>query len=103
MHSQEFIQRMKERLLEEKERLTEELQGLSAHTELGDEADENANEVNLDEVSSDIAAAIKNDLEKIEIALKKADQGTYGMTDDGQQISEERLEVLPWADTVIES
>jgi RNA polymerase-binding transcription factor DksA len=102
MHSQEFIQRMKERLLEEKERLSADLAALSTHTEMGDDEDENASEYEIDEVNHDIAATIKADLEKIEAALKKAEDGTYGMTEDGKEISEARLEVIPWADTAIE-
>lgn len=102
MHSQEFVQKMKERLLEEKERLTTELSELSMHNEVGDDEDENASEFEMDEVSHDIAATIKSDLEKIETALKKVDQGTYGMTEEGKEISEARLEVMPWADSVIE-
>jgi DnaK suppressor protein len=102
MHSQEFVERMKERLSEEKENLTEELASLSEHTEVGDETDENASEFQIDEVNHDIAATIKADLEKIEKALKKIEAGTYGITDDGTEISAERLEVLPWADSIVE-
>jgi RNA polymerase-binding transcription factor DksA len=102
MHSQEFVQKMKERLLEEKERLDEELSSLKMHNEVGDDEDENASEFEMDEVNHDISATIKSDLEKIEAALKKVEQGTYGTTEDGKEISEARLEVLPWADTIIE-
>lgn len=101
MPSTEFAQKMKERLLEEKERLSEELASLSAHTELGDEEDENASEVVLDEVNQDIAATLKADLEKIDKALKKIEEGTYGITEDGKEIPEARLEVLPWADSEV--
>ncbi|MDB4939772.1 MAG: hypothetical protein JWO40_197 [Candidatus Doudnabacteria bacterium] len=103
MHSQEFVQKMKEKLLEEKERLSEELAGLTMHNEVGDDEDENASEYEMDEVSNDIAATIKSDLEKIEAALKKVEQGTYGITDDGQEISEARLEVIPWANGIVEA
>ena len=102
MHSKEFVEKMKERLLEEKERLSDELSELSAHTEMGDEDDENAQEVVADEVSQDIAATLKADLEKIEAALKRVEDGTYGTTVDGQDIPESRLEALPWADSLIE-
>ncbi len=101
MHAPEFVQKMKERLLEEKERLNEELASLTAHTEMGDEEDENASELALDEVNQDIAATLKADLEKIDQALAKVEQGTYGLTADGKDIAEARLEVLPWADTEV--
>ncbi len=102
MHSKEFVEKMKERLLEEKERLSDELNELSAHTEMGDEDDENAQEVVADEVSQDIAATLKADLEKIEAALKRIEDGSYGVAADGQDIPEARLEALPWADSLIE-
>ncbi len=101
MHSKEFIDRMKERLIEERENLTEELNSLSETTDVGEETDENATAFQIDEVNNDIAETIKADLLKIEKALKKTEDGTYGMTDDGQEISEERLEVLPWADSIV--
>ncbi|GAC1412905.1 MAG: hypothetical protein NVSMB66_3420 [Candidatus Doudnabacteria bacterium] len=103
MHSKEFVEKMKERLLEEKERLTEELASLSMHSEVGDDDDENASEFEMDEVSHDIAATIKADLGKIEVALKKVELGTYGQTESGEEISEQRLEVMPWADSVVEN
>ena len=99
--SPDFIAEMKNKLLAEQQRLQDELAGLSAHTEMGDDEDENADEVNVDEVSQDAIAAIKGDLQKIEKALEKIEQGTYGTDDDGQQISEERLRVLPWADKAL--
>ncbi|MEK7652071.1 MAG: hypothetical protein AAB351_02635 [Patescibacteria group bacterium] len=102
MPSKEFVEKMKERLLEEKERLSEELSELSSHTEMGDEDDENAQEVGNDEVSQDIAATLKADLGKIESALKRIEDGSYGMTAEGQEIPEARLEVLPWADSIVE-
>ncbi len=99
--STEFIAEMKAKLLAEKQRLEDDLSGLSEHTEMGDDEDENADEVNVDEVNQDAIAAIKADLEKIGKALEKIEQGTYGTDDDGQSISEERLRVLPWADKAL--
>ena len=103
MPSQEFVQKMKERLIEEKERLNEELAGLQEHTEMGDEEDENASEVEIDVVNHDIADTIKADLDKIDAALKRIEDGTYGVDAEGKEISESRLEVLPWADTNVEA
>ncbi len=101
MLSQDFINEMKERLLEEKTRLEEELKGYQPHTELGDDMDDSAQEVADDEVSQDAIAAIKEDLEKIDRALEKIDDGTYGTDDDGKDISEDRLRAIPWADKAI--
>lgn len=101
MLSQEFIDEMRAKLSEEKERLTADHDGLSDHTELGREFDENAQEVELDEVNTDLRKRMHADLEKIEKALAKIEAGTYGTDDEGKEISEERLRAIPWADQAI--
>lgn len=101
MLTQDFIDEMKIKLLAEKERLTKDDAGLSEHTELGREYDENAQEVELDDVNTDIKSHMKADLEKIEKALAKIEDGTYGTDDNGNEISEERLRAIPWADVAI--
>lgn len=101
MPSQEFIEEMKAKLLEEKEKLSTDVSGLPVHTDVGDEEDENATEEQIDEVNADIRKRMHGDLEKIEKALAKIDAGTYGTDDEGNEISEERLRVIPWADQAI--
>jgi RNA polymerase-binding transcription factor DksA len=103
MLSQEFIEEMKNKLLEEKERLSGELSESPVHTELGQDAapDSNAQEVELDDVNADLRFRIQGDLEKIDKALGKIEAGTYGTDDEGAEISEERLRVIPWADQAI--
>lgn len=101
MLSEQFVTQMKQRLEEEKQRLEKELLGLSEHTEVGTTPDENAEEVELDEVSKTLINRIKSDLEKINKALSKIQEGTYGLDDEGREISEERLKVLPWADKAL--
>ena len=97
MLSQEFIEEMRAKLLAEKERLNADLAGSPVHTELGT-YDENAQEVELDDVSANVRSRVQSDLDKIDKALAKIDAGTYGTDDDGNEISEERLRALPWAD-----
>lgn len=101
MLSQDFIEEMKAKLLAEKDRLTADLSGISDHTELGTDYDENAQEVELDEVNTDMRSRMQSDLEKIENALSKIEAGTYGTGNDGQEISEDRLRAIPWADQAI--
>jgi DnaK suppressor protein len=101
MLSQDFINEMKQRLEQEQQKLRTDLAGLSAHTEVGDDYDENAQEVETDEVSQDLIARIKSDLAKIDKALVKIADGTYGVDDEGKEISEDRLRALPWADKAI--
>lgn len=95
----DFILEMKQKLLAERSRLEKELASLSAHTEVGTQTDENAEEVELDELNQNLIRRIKQDLEKIDKALKKIEAGVYGFSDDGKPIAKERLMVLPWADT----
>lgn len=101
MLDQNFIETMKEKLLSEKAKLEAELSSSLAHTELGEDLDSQIQEAENDEVSQDVILARKSDLLKIENALEKIEQGTYGIDDEGNEISKERLEVLPWADKAI--
>src|SRR5689334_5083299 len=98
MLSSEFIQEMKLQLEEHRAKLQNDLAGLTPHTEVGDDYDENAIELEVDEVNQDLIARIQGDLAKIDKALAKIADGTYGTDDEGQEISEQRLRALPWAD-----
>ena len=101
MHSKEFIQEMRQQLLAAKTKLQSDLVNLSPHTEMGDDMDENAEEINVDEVNRDLIATIQTDLAKIEAALNRIEQGSYGVDDQGKEISEARLRAIPWADKAI--
>lgn len=101
IYPQEFIEEMKQRLLEAQARLEADLAGLNKHTELGNEDEDNAAEVAMDEVSGDLHQRIRDDLDKIAKALAKVRAGTYGFDDTGKIIGEKRLRAMPWADTAI--
>lgn len=101
MLSKEFIKEMQSKLLEERARLNKEMQGLPAHVELGNRDDDNALEAEEDEVRRGIKMRVQADLAKVEKALGKIAAGTYGVDDEGNEIGEERLKVLPWADKAI--
>ncbi|QQS22860.1 hypothetical protein IPM19_04525 [bacterium] len=101
MLSQDFITEMKASLLAEQETLKNDLAAMSGHSEIGDDLDENATEVQLDDVNRDMSERITSDLEKIAKALQKIEDGTYGTDDEGNQISEERLRAIPWADKAL--
>lgn len=100
-YTQAFIEEMHQKLLEHKQRLEAELAGTPKHTELGNDEDGSAQEVELDDVNQDIRFQVAKDLEKIDKALQKIQEGSYGVDDDGNQISEERLRAIPWADKAI--
>lgn len=101
MHSKEFIANMKVQLEKQKAKLEEDMKNLLKHTEMGNDQGENAEEIELDEVNNDVRATFKEDLEKIDKALAKIENGTYGIDDEGREISEERLKALPWADKAL--
>ncbi len=102
MLSPQFIEEMKAKLLEEKQRLTGDLAGMAVHTEVGEDYDENATEVQLDDVNKDVMGRMQADLEKIELALVKIEAGTYGIDDEGNEIAEDRLRAMPWAEKGIQ-
>ena len=101
MLTKEFTEEMKHKLLAQKKKLETDLSGLSQHSEMGDEEDENASEINVDEASQDVIALMTADLAKIDKALAKIVDGSYGTDDDGREIPKARLSALPWADKAI--
>ena len=101
MLSQTFIDEMKQKLLAAKKKLEDDLAGLTPHEELGGDLDSNVQEVEDDEVSRGVITRINSDLAKIDKALAKIEAKTYGTDDDGNDISEDRLRAMPWADKAI--
>lgn len=101
MLSQEFIAEMKAALLARKDQLTQELAGLTPHTEVGEDYDENATEIQIDEVNQDMIARYQEELEQVEAALSRIESGSYGVDAEGKEIGEDRLRAIPWADKSI--
>lgn len=98
---QAFIDEMKQQLLARKKQLEDNLSGLAPHTEMGDDEDENAEEIQVDEANQDVIVMMQADLARVNKALAKIENGTYGTGDDGQDIPEARLRAMPWADKSI--
>ncbi|MBX4186760.1 MAG: hypothetical protein KW802_00660 [Candidatus Doudnabacteria bacterium] len=116
MISKELIEENKEKLLDEQKRLLgilnrEDIKDGAGEfpgdfkpkfDELGNEEAENASEVenfgNQLGVTMDLEARLK----KIEAALKRMEDGTYGTCTGGDEISEARLRAEPAAETCIE-
>lgn len=108
--SKEFLEKIKVRLLAEKERLEHELAKIgtpsgkdnadftTAWEDYGDKEDENAAEVAAYGDSLGLEAALEPELKAVHEALERIDQGTYGVCKScGQNINEARLEVRPQA------
>lgn len=69
----------------------------------GQDEDENAQEITTYENMLPVEHALESDLVKINKALDKINQGTYGICEQcGQPIDPKRLEVYPEAETCIQ-
>jgi len=101
---------IRSRLLQERDRLTKELQRLEAgNRPAGDRGgswfgnrDEQANEATELRNQQSSKRHLTDSLREIEHALRKIDAGTYGSCDNcGQPIEPARLEALPQATTCL--
>ena len=103
----------REALLEEKKRVEAAIQHLHEENSgsLAEEAGEEtvhdladtATETYDRELDYTLEENSEHVLQEIEAALKRIEEGTYGIcTNCGKQIAEERLEALPWATLCID-
>jgi DnaK suppressor protein len=110
-HSSQFTEEMRQRLLTEQAKLEKELSSIS-HVEHGDakanypeygrHEDENAAEMADFEVRAGTTDAVEIRLDNVSMALKRIEEGSYGLTQDGKTIPEERLRANPAATTLID-
>lgn len=110
-HSPARLRAIKKRLLEEKDRLDHELQEILDRTAHTADLEQAAELSNYDDHPADLASEtferekdlalegnLEDLLEKINVALEKLEDSTYGVCDScGAEINPNRLEVLPWA------
>ena len=101
MLTESFIQEMKQKLIESQTQFELDLKGLPVHTEIDTDPEAQQDEAEQDFDNAGVRERLKSDLQKITWALEKIEQGTYGTDDEGNEISEERLQVLPWADKAL--
>ena len=107
--SQVNVQKMRERILQEKSRLEHDREQLRANdgmsNEVGESTDFDMNHPadsgsETFERTKDLAlrASIDGELAQIEVALAKMDAGTYGICDNcGESIPAGRLDAIPYA------
>jgi DnaK suppressor protein len=101
MLSQDFINKMQSRLLEEKAQVEAKIADLKKPEEPMDNPDieDLSNDATEDILEEQLLAIHKNILTKIEDALLRIKDGTYGRCMIcGAEISEEDLEKEPWAE-----
>jgi RNA polymerase-binding transcription factor DksA len=113
--SPKTLERLRVRLLEERERLLRQSEELAAEAEQlareregGDtQFDEESGEGDTVNVERErdllLSASARQDVEDIDAALIRLKRGTYGVcTYAGRRLPLERLELLPWADVCVD-
>lgn len=106
---------LKQKLLEEKKRLEENISRTETDNkgtdreyetvfpEIERDQEQNADEMELYESNLAVDESMKAELEKIEVALSKMEQGAYGLCSNCQkEIPLERLRAYPQADTCLD-
>ena len=107
------LNHFKEKLIEEKNRTEMELRKIASKDSEGDykaefedygrEREDNASEVENYTANLGVTESLEKELEKITLALKKIENGTYGKCEKCQKdIPEKRLEVYPAASNCVE-
>lgn len=105
---------LKKRLLAEKQRLENQIerQNQDIHEMAVDQANENTYSnhpaeagTHLEDMdrTANIQMNLQETLDQVKRALDKMEEGSYGLSEiSGREIPVERLEVLPWATTLVE-
>ena len=100
----------RELLARERERVETALAGLGrqrvselAEIDTETSADDDAETIVEEEVDDALARSLRSELEAIERAEKRLEEGTYGLSvESGEQIPAERLQTVPYAERTIE-
>ncbi len=105
------LEKFKNQLLEDKERLEKELNGLAKKgrrgfrvlfKNFGSQDDEHAESVATMDNNSSLEKNLEKALKEIDKAIGKLDQGQYGICDlCGAKIAPQRLKIFPAANTCI--
>jgi RNA polymerase-binding transcription factor len=95
------------RVFEERERLVEDTSGLMEDLSEEDGVDSHPADSATETLSREIELSLEDNADRllaaIDAALKRLDDGTYGVCEScGQNISPDRLEALPYATKCIE-
>jgi len=103
MLNQDFIAKMKERLLKERVEVMANIEEINQPELSMDNPDEDdlANDAVEDILQGSSLVVLKNLLEKINNSLERIDNGAYGVCQEsGLDIPEEVLENEPWAEII---
>ncbi|PIT98087.1 MAG: hypothetical protein COT71_02675 [Candidatus Andersenbacteria bacterium CG10_big_fil_rev_8_21_14_0_10_54_11] len=100
-HTPQFIAEMKANLKAEQQQLNAEVAATKEFPDYGRHEEENATEVADYQAAAATEDMLSRRREEVEAALQRIDAGTYGITNDGQLIPEERLRANPAATTTV--
>lgn len=100
-HSTEFIADMKSLLEQERTTLTKEVGATGDYPEYGRNEEDNVTEMADYQASKATENTLEERLGNVNAALERIEQGTYGVTTDGETIPEDRLQANPAADSVV--
>lgn len=102
MISEEFIQKQKQILVEEKKRLAAKVEKLKEYPDYGRNEDDNAQEMADYQSNLSLEEQVEFLIKKIDIALKAIDDGSYGKCKKCKEMIEEgRLEIMPYAEVCV--
>jgi len=102
MLSSEMMQKLKDQLLAEQDRLENKIKQLAEFPDYGSNEDDNAKELADYESNLGLEEQLKYLLSKVKRALKSIDAGTYGKCRKCQKAIESgRLEIMPYAELCI--
>jgi RNA polymerase-binding transcription factor DksA len=101
-HTAGFIREMKARLEKEKDQLKQELDQNEQFPEYGRNDEDNATEMADYESSTATKNVVQDRLNSVTGALERIKAGTYGITESGDLIPEDRLRANPAATSTIQ-
>lgn len=104
MIDKKLVEKNKKRLLQEKQRLEALLTRIvkDEHPEFGTKDDENAAEVTAYETNLVEERDLKDKLQKVDAALRRIKQGTYGVcVNGGEELPVARLDAVPEAENCV--
>lgn len=97
--SKEFIQKQKEKLLAEKEKVDKKIRSLKEYPDYGQDEEDKLQEIGDFENNLSIEEGIEHLSKKIDRALSAIEKGTYGKClNCKKDIEKGRLEIMPYAD-----
>ncbi|MFA6963788.1 MAG: TraR/DksA family transcriptional regulator [Patescibacteria group bacterium] len=100
--TEQYIEKQKEAMLAEKERIAEQIKKLKKYPDYGDISDDNTQELTDFENSMAVDDQLEVVLKKINKALKSIDSGAYGKCAKcGDEIETGRLKIMPYADLCV--